>query len=312
MVKVKDLVEALQLETIVPARSSKLPIESSDINRPGLQFTGFWDYFAFERPQVLGKVEMTYLEMLDAKTRYERLSRFFSFDVPCVIICRNIRCFPEMEELAAARGIPVFRSTFVTTKVVLDMITFLNNYLAPRATRHGVLVDVYGVGIMITGESGVGKSEAALELVKRGHRLVADDVVDIRRVSDVRLVGESPEMVRHFMEIRGIGIIDISTMYGIGAVIRSKSIDMVVHLELWQEGKEYDRLGLNDEYTDILGVRVRKLVLPIRPGRNVAIVLEVAARNLRLKEQGYNAARELDKRLTERLARGAAGEDGDL
>ncbi|HIT00846.1 MAG TPA: HPr kinase/phosphorylase [Candidatus Faecaligallichristensenella faecipullorum] len=312
MVKVKDLVEALQLETIVPARSNKLPIESSDINRPGLQFTGFWDYFAFERPQVLGKVEMTYLEMLDAKTRYERLSRFFSFDVPCVIICRNIRCFPEMEELAAARGIPVFRSTFVTTKVVLDMITFLNNYLAPRATRHGVLVDVYGVGIMITGESGVGKSEAALELVKRGHRLVADDVVDIRRVSDVRLVGESPEMVRHFMEIRGIGIIDISTMYGIGAVIRSKSIDMVVHLELWQEGKEYDRLGLNDEYTDILGVRVRKLVLPIRPGRNVAIVLEVAARNLRLKEQGYNAARELDKRLTERLARGAAGEDGDL
>lgn len=312
MVKVKDLVEALQLETIVPARSSKLPIESSDINRPGLQFTGFWDYFAFERPQVLGKVEMTYLEMLDAKTRYERLSRFFSFDVPCVIICRNIRCFPEMEELAAARGIPVFRSTFVTTKVVLDMITFLNNYLAPRATRHGVLVDVYGVGIMITGESGVGKSEAALELVKRGHRLVADDVVDIRRVSDMRLVGESPEMVRHFMEIRGIGIIDISTMYGIGAVIRSKSIDMVVHLELWQEGKEYDRLGLNDEYTDILGVRVRKLVLPIRPGRNVAIVLEVAARNLRLKEQGYNAARELDKRLTERLARGAAGEDGDL
>ena len=312
MVKVKDLVEALQLETIVPARSNKLPIESSDINRPGLQFTGFWDYFAFERPQVLGKVEMTYLEMLDAKTRDERLSRFFSFDVPCVIICRNIRCFPEMEELAAARGIPVFRSTFVTTKVVLDMITFLNNYLAPRATRHGVLVDVYGVGIMITGESGVGKSEAALELVKRGHRLVADDVVDIRRVSDMRLVGESPEMVRHFMEIRGIGIIDISTMYGIGAVIRSKSIDMVVHLELWQEGKEYDRLGLNDEYTDILGVRVRKLVLPIRPGRNVAIVLEVAARNLRLKEQGYNAARELDKRLTERLARGAAGEDGDL
>ena len=230
MVKVKDLVEALQLETIVPARSNKLPIESSDINRPGLQFTGFWDYFAFERPQVLGKVEMTYLEMLDAKTRYERLSRFFSFDVPCVIICRNIRCFPEMEELAAARGIPVFRSTFVTTKVVLDMITFLNNYLAPRATRHGVLVDVYGVGIMITGESGVGKSEAALELVKRGHRLVADDVVDIRRVSDMRLVGESPEMVRHFMEIRGIGIIDISTMYGIGAVIRIKSIYMVVLL----------------------------------------------------------------------------------
>lgn len=301
MVKVKDLVEALQLETIVPARSNKLPIESSDINRPGLQFTGFWDYFAFERPQVLGKVEMTYLEMLDAKTRYERLSRFFSFDVPCVIICRNIRCFPEMEELAAARGIPVFRSTFVTTKVVLDMITFLNNYLAPRATRHGVLVDVYGVGIMITGESGVGKSEAALELVKRGHRLVADDVVDIRRVSDVRLVGESPEMVRHFMEIRGIGIIDIRAMYGIGAVAQSKSIDLVIHMEKWVEGKEYDRLGLNDEYITILGVKVPSQTMPVRPGRNLAIIIEVAARNLSMKKLGFSAARELDRRMNEMI-----------
>ena len=303
MVKVKDLVEALQLETIVPARSNKLPIESSDINRPGLQFTGFWDYFAFERPQVLGKVEMTYLEMLDAKTRYERLSRFFSFDVPCVIICRNIRCFPEMEELAAARGIPVFRSTFVTTKVVLDMITFLNNYLAPRATRHGVLVDVYGVGIMITGESGVGKSEAALELVKRGHRLVADDVVDIRRVSDDRLVGESPELVRHFMEIRGVGIIDIATMYGVGAVIRSKTIDLEVKLENWQQGKEYDRLGLTDQYGEILGVKVPYILIPIHPGRNLAIVLEVAARNFRLKQMGYNAAQELAHRHMERAMR---------
>lgn len=311
MVSVKDFVSALQLETLVPAQGNKLPIEGSDVNRPGLQFTGFWDYFAFERPQILGKVEMTYLEMLDPQVRHERLDKFFSYDLPCVIICRNINTDSDLIDLATAHGVPVFRSKWVTTKVVLDMINFLNAYLAPRATRHGVLVDVYGVGIMITGESGVGKSEAALELVKRGHRLVADDVVDIRRVSDNRLVGESPEMVRHFMEIRGIGIIDISTMYGIGSVIQSKSIDLVVHLELWKQDKEYDRLGLTEEYTSILGVQVPKLELPIRPGRNLAIVLEVAARNLRLKEQGYNAARELDKRLSERLARSASGLEED-
>ena len=307
MISVKKMVKALELEVLVEGNSKQLPIETSDLNRPGLQFTGFWDYFAYERPQVLGKVEMTYLDMLDEKTRYERLSRFYSFDLPCVIISRNIEVFPEMLELATARGIPLFRVTHITTKVVLDLINFLNNQLAPRTTRHGVLIDAYGVGIMITGESGVGKSEAALELVKRGHRLVADDVVDIRRVSDTRLVGESPEMVRHFMEIRGIGIIDISDMYGIGAVIQSKSIDLVVHLELWKQGKEYDRLGLTDEYTDILGVRVPKLEMPIHPGRNLAVVLEVAARNFRLKQMGYNAARELDRRLSERLERSAQG-----
>ena len=186
-----------------------------------------------------------------------------------------------------------------------------NNRLAPRITRHGVLVDVYGVGIMITGESGVGKSEAALELVKRGHRLVADDVVDIKRVSDRRLIGESPEVVRHFMEIRGIGIIDISAMYGIGSVIHSKSIDMVVNLELWKKDKEYDRLGLTEEFTELLDVKVPLLELPIRPGRNVAIVLEVAARNYRLKQQGYNAARELDNRLMNRMARGGDDEFDD-
>ncbi len=307
MISVKKMVNALELEVLVEGNAKKLSIEGSDLNRPGLQFTGFWDYFAYERPQVLGKVEMTYLEMLDEKTRYERLSRFYSFDIPCVIISRNIEVFPEMLELAAARGIPLFRTAHITTKLVLDLINFLNNQLAPRTTRHGVLIDAYGVGIMITGESGVGKSEAALELVKRGHRLVADDVVDIRRVSDTRLVGESPEMVRHFMEIRGIGIIDISDMYGIGAVIQSKSIDLVVHLELWKQGKEYDRLGLTDEYTDILGVRVPKLEMPIHPGRNLAVVLEVAARNYRLKQMGYNAARELDRRLSERLERSAQG-----
>ena len=183
----------------------------------------------------------------------------------------------------------------------LDLIAYLRNALAPRETRHGVLVNVFGTGLMITGNSGVGKSEAALELVKRGHQLVADDVVDIRKVEDNRLIGEAPELVRHFMEIRGVGIIDVSTMYGAGAIMRSKTIDLVIHLELWQADKEYDRLGLTDNYIDILGVKVPSLLLPIHPGRNLAVVLEVAARNQRLKQMGYNAANELTRRHMERF-----------
>ena len=207
----------------------------------------------------------------------------------------------DLIDMAAGRNIPVYRSEIDTTKLVVNMIYFLNNHLAPHTNKHGVLVDVYGVGILITGESGVGKSESALELVKRGHRLVADDVVDIRRVSERRLVGEAPEILRHLMEIRGVGIIDIANMFGIGSVTRSKSIDLIVHLENWQPGKEYDRLGLEEQYTEILDVKVPSLLLPIRPGRNLAVVLEVAARNLRLKQQGFNAAQELEKRMSERL-----------
>lgn len=191
----------------------------------------------------------------------------------------------------------------MTNRFTFQAINYLNSILAPRVTRHGVLVDVYGMGVLITGESGVGKSEAALELVKRGHQLVADDVVDIRRVNDNRLVGECPEMVRHFMEIRGIGIIDIRAMYGVGAVSLSKSIDLVMHLEKWVEGKEYDRLGLTEEYVSILGVKIPQQLTPVRPGRNLAIIIEVAARDQSLKRMGYNAARELDRRMNEMIMR---------
>ena len=301
LVNENDLVRALHLETLLAAADGELNIEESDVSRPGLQLTGYWDYFAYMRPQLLGKVEMTYLSTLTPEVRMERIKRFFSFDLPCVIICRGMPCFDEILTCARERNIPVYRSQEDTVKMEMAIINFLNSYLAPRQTMHGVLVDVYGVGLLITGESGVGKSEAALELVKREHRLVADDVVDIKRVSDTRLVGEAPELVRHFMEIRGIGIIDIATMYGVGAVIRSKSIDMEVHLEQWKPGAEYDRLGLVDEYTTILGVQIPRIVLPVRPGRNLAVVLEVAARNLRLKQMGYNAAQEIDKRATERI-----------
>ena len=251
---------------------------------------------------------MTYLSQLDESTRRERLKKYFSYPLPCIIISRGYPCFDEMRVFAAAHNVPIYSTQKETTQFELELIAFLRDYLAPRETRHGVLVNVFGAGILITGNSGVGKSEAALELIKRGHQLVADYVVDIRRVSDDRLVGESPELVRHFMEIRGVGIIDISTMYGVGAVIRSKSIDMEVHLEMWQAGKEYDRLGMTENYTEILGVQIPYLLLPIHPGRNLAVVLEVAARNFRLKQMGHNAAMELARRHMERAQR-ASEED---
>ena len=301
MIVESDFVKTLGLTRVLAPEGKHLPIEVSNTNRPGMQFANYWDFFPYERPQLLGKVEMTYLSQLDELTRRERLARYFSYPLPCIIICRGYPCFDDMLVLAAARKIPIYSSPKETTQFELDLIGYLRSELAPRETRHGVLVNVFGAGLMITGNSGVGKSEAALELVKRGHQLVADDVVDIRKVDENRLVGESPELVRHFMEIRGVGIIDVSVMYGAGAIMRSKTIDLIIHLELWQADKEYDRLGLTDNYTEILGVKVPSLLLPIHPGRNLAVVLEVAARNQRLKQMGYNAANELTRRHMERF-----------
>ena len=301
MIQAAGFAEALQLTELSPSTKTEWDIRSADLNRPGVQFCGFYEYFAFERPQVIGKVEMTYLESLEPAVRRERLQKYFSYDLPCVIICRGMTAPPELLEAAQARDIAVYQTSMLTTKFTFNAITYLNRCLAPRVSRHGVLVDVYGVGVLLTGESGVGKSEAALELVKRGHQLVADDVVDICRVSDNRLTGECPEMVRHFMEIRGIGIIDIKAMYGIGAVATSKSIDLVMHMEHWVQGKEYDRLGLSEDTITILGVKVPHQIMPVRPGRNLAIIIEVAARNLSLKRMGYSAAHELDRRLNEMI-----------
>ena len=303
MISAQDFVSTLKLEVLVPGTRKEWDIRTTDINRPGLQFVGYYDYFAYERPQVVGKAEMSYLESLSPAVQAERLDKYFTYDMPCVVITRGMACPPAMAEQAAAHNVPVYQTAAVTTKFFGSAITFLNSRLAPRVTRHGVLVDVYGVGVLLTGESGVGKSEAALELIKRGHQLVADDVVDICRVAENRLVGEAPEMIRHFMEIRGLGIIDIRAMYGVGAVVPSKSIDIVMHLELWRENKEYDRLGLAEEYITILGAKLPYMVMPVRPGRNLAIIIEVAARNWRLKRMGYNAAAELDNRLTEMLHR---------
>lgn len=307
MIQVEEFVRALRLIELSPTTKTEWDIKTTDLNRPGMQLCGFYEYFAYERPQVIGKVEMTYLEALEPETRRTMMRQYFSYNLPCVIVCRGMVPPMDLLEEAKARDIPVYQSPLITTKFTFMAINFLNRKLAPRVTRHGVLVDVYGIGVMLTGESGVGKSEAALELIKRGHQLVADDVVDICKVSDDRLTGEAPEMVRHFMEIRGIGIIDIRAMYGVGSVIVSKSIDLIMHMEHWDEKKEYDRLGLTEETITIMGVKVPHQIMPVRPGRNLAIIIEVAARNLGLKRLGYSAAHELDRRLTEMIARGGEG-----
>ena len=301
MINAQSFIQALKLQVLSPTSQKEWDIHAAEFNRPGLQFVGFYEHFPHDWPQVVGLTEMSYLESLTDDVRRKRLEAFFSYHVPCMIICRGMLPSHDMMELAAKYDTAMLRMPQVTTRFIANAMNYLNRCLAPRATLHGVLVDVYGMGVLITGESGVGKSEAALELVRRGHQLVADDVVDICRITENRLIGEAPEMVRHLMEIRGIGIIDIKAMYGISAVLTSKTIDLIIHLEPWKEKKAYDRLGLTDDFTTIMDVRVPQVVLPIQPGRNVAVVIEVAARNFSLKQMGYSAAKELDRRLSEQM-----------
>lgn len=301
MVNARDFAKELSLKQLFASTRTEWDIDSAELNRPGLEFVGFYDHFAYRRPQVLGNVEMSYLDSLSSAQREDCLQRFFAYNIPVIIICRGLAPHEELMRLAKEKDVAVLQTDLITTDFIVQAILYLGRVLAPRVTKHAVLVDVYGVGILITGESGVGKSESALELVKRGHQLVADDIVDVCRISQDRLIGESPETVRHFMEIRGIGIIDIRAMFGISSVLMSKSIDMEIHLENWREKKEYDRLGLQEEYTDIMGVRLPYLVIPVRPGRNLAIIIEVAARNFSLKQLGYSAAAELDRRLNEMM-----------
>ncbi|HZJ82766.1 MAG TPA: HPr(Ser) kinase/phosphatase [Clostridia bacterium] len=296
-IPIESIVEELGLEVIYCHENKSLDVSTSDINRPGLQFAGFFDYFASERIQVLGKVEMNYLDTMDPDFRFQQLDRFFRYDFPCLIISRDMEIPSYIIDLSKKYKHSLLRSPLSTSSLIQKLINYLGSALAPKITRHGVLVDVYGAGVFLMGESGIGKSETALELIKRGHRLVADDAVEIKKVTDNRLIGESPELIRHFMEIRGIGIIDIKSMYGVGSVINNKPLDIVIYLEFWDDSKEYDRLGLTEEHIDILGVKLPKIVIPVRPGRNLAIIVEVAARNWRLKRMGYNAAVELDNRL---------------
>ena len=293
MIQAQEFQSALDLECLVSSPKDTWDIRSPELNRPGMQFCGFYEFFAFERPQVIGKVEMAYLEKRSSEERRRILDTFFSYNIPCVIICRNMTPPPELIAAAEKKQVFLYRTPLVTTKFNVSAIHYLNRSLAPHVTRHGVLLDVYGVGVLLTGKSGVGKSEAALELIKRGHQLVADDVVDICRISENRLIGSCPEQIRHLMEIRGIGVIDIRAMYGIGAVAVSKSIDIMIELEQWDDSKAYDRIGVEEGHIEIMGVPVPRQVIPIKPGRNLAIIVEVAARNLSLKRSGHNPVHEL-------------------
>lgn len=300
--------KALDLKTIVSGSKRGMQIGVADLCRPGLQFAGYFDFFANERPQIIGWTEMHYLLSLPEEMQRERLSRYFSYEMPCIVIARGMACPPALEEGAKAHGVPVYSTQDETSAFTARAISYLLEELAPRQTCHAVLVDVFGVGVLITGESGVGKSECALELIKRGHLLVADDVVDVARVG-TRLRGEAPEIVRELMELRGIGIINIKSIFGIGAIMRRKTIDMVIQLELWMPGKDYDRLGNREETTNILGIDLPKVVIPVRSGRNLAIIVEIAARNWRLTVEGNNAVSELEKRMQERYQQRTDEED---
>ncbi len=297
-VKLSQLIEDFKLEKLfITPDGENIEIATPDVNRPSLQLTGFYDYFDNNRIQILGMVEYTYLTQLSPEERYKQLEMLFSTKIPALIISRGQEILDGMVELAKKYNVPVLRTQYSTSRFMSAVIAWLNKELAPRITRHGVLVEVYGEGILILGESGVGKSEAAIELVKRGHRLVADDAVEIKKVSDISLVGSSPEIIRHFIELRGIGIIDVKEIFGIGSVKNTEKIDMIINLETWVDGKHYDRLGLEEEYTEILGIQIPSLLIPVKPGRNLAVILEIAAMNNRQKRNGYNAAEELNKRL---------------
>lgn len=293
-VSLQSIINEFSLESIyVPMDADKIEISENNVTRPGLQLMGFYEYFNKERIQIFGNMEFAYLDTIDEETRYKRLDLLFSKKIPCMVIARGLEIYPEMTELAEKYKVPLLRTGESTSTFLAALIAFLNVKLAPRITRHGVLIEVYGEGLLIVGESGVGKSETAVELIKRGHRLVADDAVEIRKVSNISLVGSSPENIRHFLELRGVGIVNARRLFGMGAVKVTEKIDLVVELELWDPEKTYDRMGMDNQFTSILGVKIPSITVPVKPGRNLAVILEVAAMNNRQKKMGYNAAQEL-------------------
>nr|WP_272867081.1 HPr(Ser) kinase/phosphatase [Ferroacidibacillus organovorans] len=297
-VTVAQLVEELSLELIGSGIGLARTINSEEINRPGLGLAGFLVYYPADRVQVLGRTELAFLNSIDAMDARERLSRICSFEqTPCIVVTRNQEISDELREEAERCGIPLLRTRLSTPKFIAQITTFLELHLAPETLVHGVLVDVYGIGILMTGSSGIGKSETALELLKRGHRMVADDAVEIRQISEDTLVGMAPPLLQHLLEIRGLGVLNAMTLFGAGAIRTHKKIEMIIELEAWQDDRSYDRLGLDEEKRRILDVDLTCLIIPVRPGRNLAIIIEVAAMNQRLKRMGYNAARELSEKL---------------
>ncbi|MCS7459250.1 HPr(Ser) kinase/phosphatase [Paenibacillus doosanensis] len=302
-VKVSDLVQEFHLEVICGDAGLKRPITVADLYRPGLAMAGYYEFHPTERVQILGKTELTFFDGLSSEERMDRMKRLCApEDTPCILISRGLDVPIELLAAANDYNIPVLRTKTSTTILASRITGFLENKLAPSTTIHGVLVDVYGIGMLITGSSGIGKSETALELVKRGHRLIADDAVEIRQTADHILNGNAPELIRHLLEIRGVGIINVMTLFGAGAVRNVKKISVVIRLETWQQDKQYDRLGLDEETTQIIDTAVPLVTIPVRPGRNLAVIIEVAAMNFRLKRMGYNAALQFTNKLTESLS----------
>ena len=297
-VSIRQLAEELKLNIVHMPKDKEYYVYTQDINRPGLQFAGYFEHFAFDRIQIVGISEYNFFSNINDQVRRDVLDKFFSYEIPALIVARGLEVNPDVIEFAKKYNRVILTTSKNTTRVINSLSNNLDSMLAPRTTMHGVLVDLYGIGVLIKGPSSIGKSETALELVQRGHRLVADDAVDIKKVDETILLGQAPELLRHFLEIRGIGIIDVRSLYGVGAVKNSKSIDIVAYLEEWDENKYYDRLGLDKEYEEILGVKVEKLVVPVKPGRNTAMVLEVAAMNFRQRGMGYDAAQEFNKKLS--------------
>lgn len=306
-VRTKDIIEKLKLELISGEEGINRPIMTSDLNRPGLEMAGFFEYYPAERVQLLGKTELTFYSQLSTDQKRERMDRLCTDITPAIIVSRDLEIPEELIDASERASVPLIKSTLKTTRLSSRLTNYLESKLAPTTAMHGVLVDVYGVGVLITGKSGVGKSETALELVKRGHRLVADDCVEIRQEDENTLVGSAPELIEHLLEIRGLGIINVMTLFGAGAVRSYKRITIVMNLELWDPNKQYDRLGLDEEKIKIIDTELPRLTIPVRPGRNLSVIIEVAAMNFRLKRMGMNAAEQFTNRLSDVIY-----EDSDL
>lgn len=306
---VKNVISVFDLEVISEKVSTERSIIVSDLYRPGLELSGYFDHYPSERIQILGKTELTFLDMLNTEDRNNRMSGLCRDNTPCIIITRDLPVPEGLVEIASEKGIPILRTSVSTTRFISKLTNYLEAELAPTQALHGVLIDVYGVGILIVGNSGIGKSETALELVKRGHRLIADDLVEIKQTADNELIGTAPELIRHLLEIRGLGIINVMTLFGAGAVRIHKKVTLVIKLEMWEQEKNYERLGIDEEKMKIMETELPLITIPVRPGRNLAIIIEVAAMNYRLKIMGYHAAKDFTDRLTS--AMGLEGMDID-
>ena len=300
-VSISQLMRDLNLEVVYMPEKEEYFVESEDVNRTGLPLAGYFEYFPYERIQIIGKTEYTYFQNISKKEREEVLDKFFSYEIPVLIVTRGLEVDKDIIKKAKKYQRIVLSSKSNTTRFINRLSNYLDSKLAPHVTIHGVLGDVYGIGVLIKGESSIGKSETALELIQKGHRLVADDAVEIRKVDESRLVGQAPELLKHYMEIRGIGIIDVKSLYGVGAIKNQKAIDLVIELENWNQKKYYDRLGLDREYEEILGKEIEKLVIPVKPGRNTSMIIEVAAMNFRQKGMGIDASNEFTENLSQAI-----------